>query len=747
MKIIVIATLLILLACSTLVSLASTNTNNQPLPATPSNQAQTITTDQPIDGHLYEFTYTLNFVRELGFGKVADLLEQERYQDALNAIEKKTVSGFAWSTDATNGYQYGFFAEALKGICLEKLGEVVKAYRSYQNARYYCDEEKVSIHGKPFTAPKLEVYVGIGRICNAAERWTDSLNYLDAARMEAAEYPSIAVAADRALIKRAVEIGDYNESMNMYQDLGTFIALNPAEIADYSKVMFSVKKDRESFSQLLHGIAVYGIDEKMGTKNPIVMLFINALTRATNDEIVWFYDLLGYKLRSVPLKKQNTEFIVEIMKLRLILSRLLPFIHENNDMEYLASRVASAKNSVSYSTSQRFVSAERKDVNELLSKEILKENKKADEKIPYSVDAKIEDLLMEVEMNYPTKLYAYNDISILLTNKQVRLRAYDNATVDEVINMSTNLALMISCRASTNFSLIDEHLKIMEDCLSSGSMYLARKLAWGLAFISFSREKPLSEEWIALLDKSSLKQADPWLLSALDWNTDKAFHVGEIDKAMKWAKKYENRAGYMAPRMYYKTVGLMIINGDRSSAIKIALDALGSFYPFRVADWYEGQDMYWFREMCRDLSGSADFEELQDLARKQLLAEIQQYIKREPNETSKYRLRRAVEYERTTQDNEEKLRNILKDSNVDMRRGFITNNYFAQSRQIDHYLAKSEIWLSLGKTNEAEKCIVEAEKEMVYINDIIEIPKMPINLTGRKNMPLTTDYVLRRSIK
>ena len=149
-----------------------------------------------------------------------ELLEEENYPAALQALEEKTRAGFQWRVEVTNGYQYGFFAEALKGVCLEKMGDVVKSYRAYQNERCYCEEEKVSTLGTPSPAPKLEVYVGIGRMCNEAGRWTDSLNYLDAARMEAAEYTSVAIAADRGLIKRTVEIGEYEESIKFLRKVG-----------------------------------------------------------------------------------------------------------------------------------------------------------------------------------------------------------------------------------------------------------------------------------------------------------------------------------------------------------------------------------------------------------------------------------------------------------------------------------------------------------------------------------------------
>ena len=100
---------MVMLSFCALVSYAQTTSIESKVSLPVSKQAKEKSIDKPIDGHLYEITYTLNFARELGFNKVVDLLESEQYQKAIHAIEKKTGSGFSWGTEATNGYQYGFF--------------------------------------------------------------------------------------------------------------------------------------------------------------------------------------------------------------------------------------------------------------------------------------------------------------------------------------------------------------------------------------------------------------------------------------------------------------------------------------------------------------------------------------------------------------------------------------------------------------------------------------------------------------
>jgi len=67
--------------------------------------------------------------------------------------------------------------------------------------------------------PRLEVFLGLGRTCLVAARYTDAFNWLDLVRLEASADPRIAAAADRGLIRRAVEIGDYHDAITNYLDL------------------------------------------------------------------------------------------------------------------------------------------------------------------------------------------------------------------------------------------------------------------------------------------------------------------------------------------------------------------------------------------------------------------------------------------------------------------------------------------------------------------------------------------------
>jgi len=403
---------LILLTCSVCVSLANTNTISQPPHPTASHQIQTTDKKEPIDGHLYEFNYTLDFAREVGFRKIVELLEEENYPAALQALDEKTGAGFQWSTEATNGYKYGFFAEALKGVCLEKMGEVVKAYRLYQNARYYCDEEKVSMLGTPFPAPKLEVYVGIGRMCNEAGRWTDSLNYLDAARMEAAEYKNIAIAADRDMIKRAVTIGEYSEANTLYKDLSDFHILLRDEYVENAEINFQTYNDSAGFKSILDGITFLGIDNSKGLKDPLLACFLCNIQRANKDNISYFYELMGNAILTSRAHTGDEEYIASLMNLRFLMCKVFDYLNAENDLEKAKTCVESAKRYLSTKQNKTYYKKKVKGSTPLHKKQ--KDNQ---ELVKGELNT-IEDMVMAADVELMQKEYisARKKYLLALTN-------------------------------------------------------------------------------------------------------------------------------------------------------------------------------------------------------------------------------------------------------------------------------------------------------------------------------------------
>ena len=153
-----------------------------------------------------EIGHILALARHAGYDELADLIAAEDYGRASAALAKMEKGLFPWRMSVTNGYQHGFLLYALKGYILEKSNDPPKAYRQYQNSRGCLDDDAAMMY---YPQPRLEVLIGIGRTCNAVGRYTDSKDYLDVARIEGSEYADISAQADRALIRRGVEIGDY----------------------------------------------------------------------------------------------------------------------------------------------------------------------------------------------------------------------------------------------------------------------------------------------------------------------------------------------------------------------------------------------------------------------------------------------------------------------------------------------------------------------------------------------------------
>ncbi|MCX7004173.1 MAG: hypothetical protein NTV22_13010, partial [bacterium] len=162
----------------------------------------------------------LDLARHSACRDAARLIEDGNISAALTALDALAAGAFHWRGAVTNGYQQGFFVNALRGYCLEKTGDIVKAYRAYQTSRAYFDDQAAAVQ---CPEPRLEVFLGLGRTCFVAGRYTDAFNWLDLVRLEASAEPRLAAAADRVLIRRAVEIGDYYDAITNYVDLQALI--------------------------------------------------------------------------------------------------------------------------------------------------------------------------------------------------------------------------------------------------------------------------------------------------------------------------------------------------------------------------------------------------------------------------------------------------------------------------------------------------------------------------------------------
>ncbi|MCX7004022.1 MAG: hypothetical protein NTV22_12245 [bacterium] len=322
----------------------------------------------------------------------AQAIEQGNIAGGLAMLDKLAEGALHWRGAVTNGYQQGFFVNALRGYCLENTGDIVKAYRAYQNSRAYFNDEAAAVQ---CPEPRLEVFLGLGRTCLVAGRYTDAFNWLDLVRLEASAVPRIAALADRALIRRAVEIGDYYDAITNYVDLQCLILetgnlkleqsgsdlraanavvdetsghgslshtnTNPAsnvavtedykfvrreriyapeEYTELAQLYFWTQQDRPGFQALLDGMARLGIDNDLGIKDPLLNLFMHNIMRTDDAEIQRFYDVLGYAITQARAQKGDEEYVALLINTRTLLKVLYGYLVPCDDLAALSSRVA-----------------------------------------------------------------------------------------------------------------------------------------------------------------------------------------------------------------------------------------------------------------------------------------------------------------------------------------------------------------------------------------------------------------------
>gem|GEM_PF-5170981 len=298
-------------------------------------------------------------------------------------LDKLASGAFHWRGAVTNGFQQGFFVNALRGYCLERMGDIVKAYRAYQNSRACFNDEAVAVQ---CPEPRLEVFLGLGRTCLVAGRYTDAFNWLDLVRLEASAEPRIAAAADRALIRRAVEIGDYHDAITNYLDLQFQLAeceesqdgdhshtavggtgqasgrsrhggrsqaekstskfvrreriYSPQEYTELSQLYFWTYQDRPGFKTLLDGLTLLGIDNDLGVNDPMVNCFLNNIMRVDDSEIQRFYDLLGYAITQARGLKHDEDYLAFLLSSRDIMGTIHHWLKRDSDLEALRARIA-----------------------------------------------------------------------------------------------------------------------------------------------------------------------------------------------------------------------------------------------------------------------------------------------------------------------------------------------------------------------------------------------------------------------
>ena len=385
-----------------------------------------------------DFDNLMKLAKYSAFKDVVDKMqEQELNGKCFTSIVKSSL--FPWRFKITNGYQEGFVYYALLGYANEIGGDIPFAYRCYQNSLSYIDENKC--FGSPL--PRAEIYLAIGRTCRAAGRYMDAKNWLDKAFLEAGDNLQLQAAIDRVLIRRANEIGDYPEVIFLYQHLEEVSraslrdSLTKNELANYAQILFYSRKDREGFGKLLEGICNLGIDNDHGVKDPLVNMFLNNITRANDNEVKYFYDLLGWTIVDARAKAGDENYLAFLCNARTLFCKVYGFLNPEDDLKKVKERIDEVKRRIAngkspfddekkYSVfSNRYLrSARRMPVGNL---EIDKSGN-----IEKTPETKLEDLLMRADwlrrnskdkLSYEYYIRARN----MMTNSKIMI-SYDNVS-------------------------------------------------------------------------------------------------------------------------------------------------------------------------------------------------------------------------------------------------------------------------------------------------------------------------------
>jgi len=390
-----VASLFLVLPCRG-ASTSETNSASAPAPADspPHTEYRIPNTEPPLLPQavpLSSVQSLLDLAHSSACREAAQAIEEGNIAGGLAMLDKLTSGAFHWRGAVTNGFQQGFFVNALRGYCLERMGDIVKAYRAYQNSRAYFDDAAVAMQ---CPEPRLEVFLGLGRTCLVAGRYTDAFNWLDLVRLEASADPRIAAAADRGLIRRAVEIGDYHDAITNYCDLQALILesgsdlragsvppsawianvavdeesghgspshtntnptaedykfvrperiLSREEHKELAQLYFWIHQDRPGFKTVLDGLTLLGIDNDLGANDPIIDCFVNNLQNADDAEIQRFYDLLGYAITQARALKGDENYIAVLCNARLLLCKVYSFLRPEDDLAKAFDRIAEAR--------------------------------------------------------------------------------------------------------------------------------------------------------------------------------------------------------------------------------------------------------------------------------------------------------------------------------------------------------------------------------------------------------------------
>jgi len=640
----------------------------------------------------------------------------------LSKLKALSSGPFPWRFEVTNGYQEGFVYYALLGYANELSGDIPYAYRCYQNSLACVDEDKSFDH----PLPRAEIYLAIGRTCLAAGRYMDAKNWLDTAFLEAGDNETLQAAIDRVLIKRANEIGDYPEVIFLYQHLlsmaqafagsstndnnspplkgetggcknsppvlggvarsdgvverTTDHGLRTTDYANYSQILFYSHKNREGFSKLLEGISKLGIDNNLGVKDPLVDKFLNNIMRADDDEVKWFYDLLGWAIVDARAKAGDENFLAFLCNARTLFCKVYDFLNPEDDLKKVKKRIDVVKEQPAqgfnpftekYSVSgNRYLRSTRR-----MSGGNLKISKSGEmEKTPGII---LEDLLMLADWKLKQKQKSKAETNYYLASQIATGRfaniEYDGTTME-------NAAVM-------GLLLINPKSQIENPKFFDGS-FRAAELTLQL-YQKATNDKQRAEYDTEVAVKT-LPVANPATLNYLLTEAHFLIRQAELEKAITSYKKYIEHKRNMPLSDVKQWCSLLFSLGEIKLAFEVALNML------KHCDNYS--ERVRLAEYCLDIWPYASLNELNQFSRIIKSAPLAYYLIHLGHFSLPGCLVKAVNWKRQFYGNQFDLINAISDADYNTALEILTNN-FNNSKSGAHDYNKAIVFLAIGETN------------------------------------------------
>ena len=542
-----------------------------------------------------DFANILNFAK---YSSCKNVISKFEYLDKgfgkfiINKLESQAKDLFPWRFEITNGYKEGFFYYALLGYANEISGDIPFAYQCYRNATLYIDEEKSFNHPEP----TAEIYLGIGRTCLAAGRYMDAKDWLDSAYEYANNNPNILAAIDRVAIQKGNELGDYENIILHYQHLERVesakrnspfskggkgdLSLTKPEIANYTQILFYSRKDREGFSKLLEGISKLGIDNNLGVKDPLVDKFLNNIMRADNEEVEYFYDLLGYEIEAARAKAGDEKYLAFLCNARTIFCKFYDFLNSENDLKKVKKRIDKVKKQLkqgygvfgknSKSVIRNPWSVKKKKINKSQNRKISKSG--IAEELP---EVELDNLLMQADWHIKNKSFSnaltnYLIATELATGTFANLK-YDGTTIK-------NIAIMGA--AKINLKKHAEAVNSYNSNFDFDNSYRDAELTLQLCQKATNDEQRTRydiETAITLLPK-----AHPMILSYLFEEAERQTKIEDYENAIRFYVKLEENKGMLSVEVAKKLAAILFHLGKDKIAFSVLLKTLnnnrGSFY-------------------------------------------------------------------------------------------------------------------------------------------------------------------------